>query len=220
MDDHTKRVLGDIGARAPQRRLTKTVVDTELESAAREAVRDPKFKGNRKKVEKMIEDGHFRQSEEVIDEAAVAEIDAYNTREVQAAIDRGDIPDPKDDPFMKERLWRQAHKDPNAVSSYQSLMAGIKASRAITPRNDYVLIQAIPVEEKTTAGIIIPDSAKKQASSVDAVIFRVGDKCKYVDSKSEGKRCIVRIYDFDPITVDKTLFLIGREDGILGIYTE
>lgn len=220
MDDKTRKVLGNISARAPHRKLTKTVVDTSLEDAARDAMREPGFKGNRKRIEAQIAAGKFRTSEEVTDEDAIKEIDDFNTREVRAAIDRGEIPDPANDPFVKEREWRMRNKDPNAVSSYQSLMAGIKASRGITPRNDYVLIQAIPKEEKTTAGIIIPDSAKKQSASADAVIFRVGDKCKYVDSKCEGKRCIVRMYDFEPIEVDKTLFLIGREEGILGLYTE
>lgn len=217
MDQKTKNVLGKISAKAPSRALTKTVVDTELEDAAREAVKDPNFKGNRKKVEKMIESGHFRRSSEELDEKAIKEIDDYNTREVQAAIRRGDIPDPANDPFVKEREWRQRNKDPNAVSSYKSLMAGIKASRKIQPLHDNVVIQIKPKEEKSTSGIIIPDSAKQKSPSMEAVVFRVGPKCKY--GVQEGQTVIVRVYDFDPIEHDGVVFCIGKEEGILMVLT-
>lgn len=213
MDKKTQKVLAGISSRAPLRKLTKVVTDTSLEEAARDAMREPGFKGNRKRIEKMIEGGKFRTSEEVEDEAAIKEIDDYNTREVRAAIDRGEIPDPANDPFVKEREWRQKNKDPNAVSSYQSLMAGIKASRKITPTFDRVLLQFVPKEEKTTSGIIIPDSAKKQSQVVEAVVFRIGKECKY--ELKEGERVYVNAYDFDPIEHEGTLFMIGHEQGIL-----
>lgn len=217
MDQKTKNVLAGISARAPLKKLTKIETDTSLEEAARDAMRQPGFKGNRKRIEKQIEEGKFRTSEEVTDEEAIKEIDDYNTREVKAAIKRGDIPDPSTDPFVKEREWRQRNKDPNAISSYQSLMAGIKASRKIEPLHDYVLIQAIPKDEKHASGIIIPDSAKKQSATMEAFVFRVGPKIKYPEYLKEGVKVIVRIYDFDPIEHNGTLFLIGKEDGVLMI---
>lgn len=214
MDNKTRKVLGNISAKAPVRRLTKTVVDTSLEDAAKDALKDPKLKiKNKGRVQQMIDEGKFRTTEEVTDEESIAEIDRYNTKAVQDAIKRGDIPDPKDDPFFRERLWRHEHRDPNAVSSYQSLMAGIKGSRKITPTLDRVVVQFIEKKAESKAGLIIPDSAKEKRSVVEAVVFRIGSECK--TSLKEGQRVYVNAYDFDPVEHAGTLFMVGSEKGIL-----
>lgn len=216
MDGKTAKVLGDISRRAPKRALTKTVVDTSLEDAARDALKDKNVRGSvdEKRVQRMIEAGHFRRAEEVTDEEAIKEIDDYNTKHVQAAIKSGKIPDPMTDPFFRERMARSQNRDPNKLTSFQSLMAGIRASRNFNPAQDYVLIQLVPNDEKASV-IMLPDSAKKKLSIMQAVVFRIGPDTRY--GLQEGQRVLVRSYDFDPVTVGDALFMIGKEEHILMI---
>lgn len=91
-------------------------------------------------------------------------------------------------------------------------MAEIK----ITPLADRVLVQPAPAEEKTAAGIIIPDSAKEKPQRGTVVAVGTGKKdepltVKVNDVVLYGK------YAGTEITVEGKEYLIMRESDIFAI---
>lgn len=111
MDEKTKAVLNRISQNVPDHlksNLTKTVIDTSEEEVARRALAaDFISLAKKKKIKKILDAGGFRRAENVINEEVVKEIDQYYDQEIKKAIAAGQIPDPKDDPFIQERRKRQ-----------------------------------------------------------------------------------------------------------------
>lgn len=91
----------------------------------------------------------------------------------------------------------------------------------IRPLNDRVLVLRIDEEEKTTGGIIIPDTAKEKPQEGKVVAVGPGkmdDDGKRIplDVKANN-RVLFGKYAGTEIKIDGVEHLIMREDDILGI---
>ncbi len=94
------------------------------------------------------------------------------------------------------------------------------AKSKIKPLSDRVLVQPEPAEEKTSSGIIIPDSAKEkpqEGTVVAAGPGKVENGTKIDMSVSEGDKVLYGKYSGTEITLDGEEYLIMRESDILGI---
>lgn len=94
------------------------------------------------------------------------------------------------------------------------------AKSKIKPLSDRVLVQPEPAEEKTSSGIIIPDSAKEkpqEGTIVSAGPGKVENGNKIDMSVKEGDKVLYGKYSGTEITLDGQEYLIMRESDILGI---
>ena len=91
----------------------------------------------------------------------------------------------------------------------------------IRPLGDRILVLRVKEEEKTSGGIIIPDSAKEkpQEGKVVAVgVGKTGDKGERIPmTVKEGDRILFGKYAGNEIKIDGVEHLIMHEDDILGI---
>ena len=93
--------------------------------------------------------------------------------------------------------------------------------KKIRPLQDRVIVQRLESEEKTSSGIIIPDSAKEkpQQGKVMAVgkgKVREDGAIQPLDLK-EGDRVLFGKYAGTEIKIENGEFLLLREDDILGV---
>lgn len=91
----------------------------------------------------------------------------------------------------------------------------------IRPLNDRVLVLRIEEEEKTSGGIIIPDTAKEKPQEGKVIAagpgkFDDNGKRMPLDVK-EGDRVLFGKYAGNEIKIDGVEHLIMREDDILAI---
>lgn len=94
------------------------------------------------------------------------------------------------------------------------------ANTKIKPLSDRVLVQPEDAEEKTSSGIIIPDTAKEkpqQGTVVAAGPGKVENGTKIDMSVKKGDKVLYGKYSGTEITLDGEEFLIMRESDILGI---
>ena len=89
------------------------------------------------------------------------------------------------------------------------------------PLQDRILIKRVNKEEKTSGGIIIPDTAKEKPQEGEVIAIGNGkrlddDKVVPVDVKP-GDRILFGKYSGSEIKIDGEEHLILREDEILGI---
>ncbi|MCF8335634.1 MAG: co-chaperone GroES [Bacteroidales bacterium] len=82
------------------------------------------------------------------------------------------------------------------------------------PLKDRVLIKPMEAEEKTSSGIIIPDSAKEKPQKGEVVAVGDGKKDEPMTVK-EGDTVIYGKYAGTEVTIDGEDYLIVREDDIL-----
>jgi len=91
----------------------------------------------------------------------------------------------------------------------------------IKPLDDRVLVLRIEEEEKTSGGIIIPDTAKEKPQEGKVVAVgpgKVNNKGERVPlSVKEGDRILFSKYAGTEIKIDGVEHLIMREDDILAI---
>jgi len=91
----------------------------------------------------------------------------------------------------------------------------------VRPLNDRVVVLRIEEEEKTSGGIIIPDTAKEkpQEGKVIAVgTGKVNDKGERIPLEVKGNdRILFSKYAGNEIKIDGVEHLIMREDDILAI---
>ncbi|MDW8427093.1 MAG: co-chaperone GroES [Chitinophagales bacterium] len=85
------------------------------------------------------------------------------------------------------------------------------------PNEDRVLVQPEPAEEKTAAGIIIPDTAKEKPQRGRVVAVGDGSKDKPVTVKV-GDRVLYGKYAGTEITIDGEEYLIMRNSDIFGTF--
>jgi chaperonin GroES len=91
----------------------------------------------------------------------------------------------------------------------------------VKPLNDRVLVLRIGEEEKTSGGIIIPDTAKEKPQ--EGKVVAVGDGKLDEDGKriplevKKNDRVLFSKYAGNEIMIDGVEHLIMREDDILGI---
>ncbi len=92
----------------------------------------------------------------------------------------------------------------------------------IRPLSDHILIESIKEEEKTKAGIFLPETANKEKSEEGKVIA-VGPGKKMEDGKivmmsvKPGDRVLFAKYGPHDIKVDGKEYLIACESDILAI---
>ena len=89
------------------------------------------------------------------------------------------------------------------------------------PLHDRVLVKRVEAEEKTSGGIIIPDTAKEKPQEGEVISVGKGksnDEGKVfpLDVKA-GDRVLFGKYSGTEIKIDGEEFLIMREEEVLGI---
>ena len=89
------------------------------------------------------------------------------------------------------------------------------------PLHDRVLVKRVEAEEKTSGGIIIPDTAKEKPQEGEVVALGTGktdDKgVKVAFTVKVGDRVLISKYGGTEVKVEGESYLIMREDDILGI---
>ncbi len=86
----------------------------------------------------------------------------------------------------------------------------------IKPLADRVLVEPAPAEEKTTGGIIIPDTAKEKPQKGKVVAVGPGKKDEPLTVK-EGDMVLYGKYAGTELTHDNITYLIMRESDIVAI---
>ena len=92
----------------------------------------------------------------------------------------------------------------------------------IKPLSDHILIEVIKEEEKTKAGIFLPDNANKEKSE-EGTVIATGPGKKMEDGKivmmsvKPGDRVLFIKYGPHEIKVDGKEYLIACENDILAI---
>lgn len=91
----------------------------------------------------------------------------------------------------------------------------------VRPLNDRVLVVRIEEKEKTSGGIIIPDTAKEKPQEGKVIAVGPGkwdDKGKRIPLEvKKDDRVLFGKYAGNEITIDGVEHLIMREDDILGV---
>ena len=85
------------------------------------------------------------------------------------------------------------------------------------PLADRVLIQPAPAEQKTTSGIIIPDTAKEKPLQGTVVAVGPGKKDESMTVKV-GDAVLYGQYSGTELKIENGEFLIMKESDIYGIY--
>ena len=94
----------------------------------------------------------------------------------------------------------------------------------IRPLHDRILIERVEEEEKTTGGIIIPDTAKEKPMQGKVIAVgkgKVTEKGQVTaPDVKEGDRILFSKYAGTEVKIDQKEHLIVREDDVLGIIEE
>jgi chaperonin GroES len=94
----------------------------------------------------------------------------------------------------------------------------------IRPLHDRILIERVEEEEKTTGGIIIPDTAKEKPMQGKVIAVgkgKVTEKGQVTaPDVKEGDRILFSKYAGTEVKIDQKEHLIIREDDVLGIIEE
>ena len=85
------------------------------------------------------------------------------------------------------------------------------------PLADRVLIQPAPAEQKTTSGIIIPDTAKEKPQEGTVVAVGPGKKDESMTVKV-GDAVLYGQYSGTELKIENGEYLIMKESDIYGIY--
>ncbi len=86
----------------------------------------------------------------------------------------------------------------------------------IKPLADRVLIEPMAAEEKTSTGIIIPDTAKEKPQKGVIIAVGPGTKDEKMEVK-EGDQVLYGKYSGSELTIDSKDYLIMRQSDILAI---
>ena len=86
----------------------------------------------------------------------------------------------------------------------------------IKPLADRVLVEAAPAEEKTSGGIIIPDTAQEKPQRGTVVAVGSGKKDEPMTVKA-GDNVLYGKYAGTELTVDGKNYLIMRESDIYAV---
>jgi len=95
---------------------------------------------------------------------------------------------------------------------------------AFKPLHDRVLVRRVESEEKTSGGLIIPDSAKEKPSEGEVVSCGDGarkDNGELIEmAVSAGDRILFGKWSGTEVTIDGEELLIMKESDILGVMTD
>jgi chaperonin GroES len=83
------------------------------------------------------------------------------------------------------------------------------------PNEDRVLVEAAPAEQKTSSGIIIPDTAKEKPQKGKVIAVGDGLKDKPV-TVNVGDTILYGKYSGTEVTIDGKEYLIMRNSDIFG----
>ena len=86
----------------------------------------------------------------------------------------------------------------------------------VTPLHDRVIVKPAPAEEKTSSGLIIPDTAKEKPQRGTVVAAGTGKKDEPVTVKT-GDTVLYGKYAGTEIQIEGQDYLIMRESDILAI---
>ncbi|MFN3301623.1 MAG: co-chaperone GroES [Patescibacteria group bacterium] len=96
------------------------------------------------------------------------------------------------------------------------------ANLKIKPLNDKVIVKPIQEDERTRAGIVLPDTAEKEKPEKGEVVavgpgklLENGQRAPM--SVKVGDKVIFKKYSPDEIKIDKEEFLVIEESDIIGI---
>jgi chaperonin GroES len=91
----------------------------------------------------------------------------------------------------------------------------------IKPLDDRILVKQCEAEEKTSGGIVLPDSAQEKPQRGKVVATGPG---KLLDSGERGQMCVKKgdevfygKYAGSEVEIDKEKFVILRENDVLAI---
>ena len=92
---------------------------------------------------------------------------------------------------------------------------------SIRPLGDRVIVKALPQEEKTRGGVILPDTAKEKPQQGEVVAVgpgRVTDKGTKVEMEVQvGNRVLYGKYAGTEVKLDGEDYLIIKESEVLAI---
>jgi len=103
-------------------------------------------------------------------------------------------------------------------------MATKTKNMTIRPLGDRVLLQRVEAEEKTSGGILLPDTAKEKPKEGkviaigDGRVLDSGERSKF--SVKKGDRILFTSYAGTEVKVGGQEYLIMREEDILGVIEE
>ena len=86
----------------------------------------------------------------------------------------------------------------------------------IQPLQDFVMLEAVEVEDVTKGGIVIPDSAKKKPAE-GIIIAKAADAS---DEIALGDRVIYKQYSGTEIKLDRETYLLIPSGDLLAKYVE
>ncbi|HXQ48048.1 MAG TPA: co-chaperone GroES [Caulobacteraceae bacterium] len=92
------------------------------------------------------------------------------------------------------------------------------------PLHDRVVLKRIEAEEKTTGGIIIPDTAKEKPQQGEVVAVGPGGRDEAgklipIDLKA-GDRVLFGKWSGTEVKIDGVEYLIMKESDVMGVLTE
>jgi len=91
----------------------------------------------------------------------------------------------------------------------------------IRPLGDRVIVKALPQEERTKGGVILPDTAKEKPQQGEVVAVgpgRVTDKGTKVDMEVRvGDRVLYGKYAGTEVKIEGTEYLIIKESEVLAV---
>lgn len=90
------------------------------------------------------------------------------------------------------------------------------SSLKVKPLHDRVIVEPAPAEEKTSSGIIIPDTAKEKPQRGTIVAVGSGKKDEPMTVKA-GDQVLYGKYSGTEIQIDGKDYLIMRESDIFAI---
>ncbi len=82
----------------------------------------------------------------------------------------------------------------------------------IKPLRDRVAVQKLQEEEKSSSGIILPESATEEKNNIGTVVAVGSDA-----TLQKGDKVIFSEYGFDKIELDEEEYLIMKEEKVLAI---
>ena len=85
----------------------------------------------------------------------------------------------------------------------------------IKPLDDRVLLEAMPAEEKTSSGLIIPDSAKEKPRV--GIVIAVGTDEDLKEKIKEGNKVLFAKYGGDEVEMNGKEYRILQRSDILAI---
>jgi len=86
----------------------------------------------------------------------------------------------------------------------------------VTPLHDRVIVEAAPAEEKTSSGIIIPDTAKEKPQRGKIIAVGNGKKDEPMTVKV-GDTVLYGKYSGTEVQIDGKDYLIMRESDIFAV---